>query len=585
MPVGGDVRAVRGAVLFGVGLIVISELLGAFEAFARGPVAAVWSLAAVGAGLAWSRRRRRGSGAPEPGRARDPAAVVALAAVGIVLALCLAAALVAPLSNGDVLGYHLPRVRHWIQNRGFAHYPTASLRQISFPMGGGYLVAHLVLLTGSDRLASLPQWGALLGCALITASLGRRLAGPGARIPTALACVTVPMAVLQATNPQTDLIAAFSLACFVHLVFATPRYRPVDVLWLGLALGVGLATKPTLELFAAPFLVILALRARRYGRLAAVAVPLVTVLVAVGPALPNAIRNVRTFGDPLGTDVGAALGRRDARVVASNVLRVAALSYPARAVWRGVTWIHAHLLHLDASDPATTFPETGFDERFVEPLRSPDENFAASPLHVTLALASAAAALRRWPRRGRAALRAQLVLALGAAFLLYCAGLRWQPWANRLLLPLVLLGSPLIGWALAEIARPVRLAMGALLGVMAIVCTLTSVRHRLLPPSILSLPRTEAVFADYDRDLPAEYEALLHRAAHDRCARIGLVSTEFAPEYLLWTTLDRTGLPVAIGAANVDNPSRGARPEQAALAPCARITLRRDGGARYTATP
>src|SRR4029078_4663770 len=33
-----------------------------------------------------------------------------------------------------------------------------------------------------------------------------------------------------------------------------------------------------------------------------------------------------------------------------------------------------------------------------------------------------------------------------AGFVIYCALLRWQPWASRLHLPLFMLGSPLIAW-------------------------------------------------------------------------------------------------------------------------------------------
>jgi 4-amino-4-deoxy-L-arabinose transferase-like glycosyltransferase len=561
------------------------------RAFARGPVAAAWLLAAGVAGVAcWRRRRQAARARAVRVPPRDPLSVFSVVAIVLVLAGCLATALLAPPSNGDALGYHLPRVRHWIQNRSLAHYPTASIRQTSFPPGGSYLVAHLQLLTDADRLASLPQWAALLGCVLVTASLGRRLGGRRARIATALAAASVPMAVLQAENPQTDLIAAFWLACFVHLVFATPRYRATEVIWLGLALGGGLVTKPTTLLFAAPFLALLAWRAGRGGRRAALGVPVAVLLVALLPSLPSALRNARTFGGPLGPDLGVALRRHDVRVLTSNVLRHAALDYPLGPVWRGVAWIHAHVLHLDTGDSRTTFPpRSGFDLRYLQPLVSADENFVASPIHLTIALVAAVVILRRRHLRGRMALRAQLALALGAGFVLYCGALCWQPWANRLLVPLVVLTAPLVGWALAAVSAPLRAAASGLLGVVGILLSLTGVRHPLLkatsssPTTIWGRPRAGLYFAGAAPGIAAQYEALLHQATADSCARIELISDEYAPEDLVWITLDRIGYPVQIAEMQVDNPTRDARLELPGAEPCGRVTLQRDGSVQYRA--
>ena len=536
----------------------ISEALGAFDAFARGPIAVAWLLGTVGAGGAWLRAAWRARTTRAPFRShlpRDPLAAFSVACVLLVLAGCLLTALLSPPNNGDVLGYHLPRVRHWIQNRSFAHYPSNILRQISFPPGASYFVAQVQLLAASDRLASLPQWLALLGCILVTASLARRLVGPRAAVATGLACASLPMAVLQATNAQSDLSAAFWLACFVYLVFTRSRYRPWDVVWLGCALGLGLATKPTVLPFALPFVALVALRAGRRGWRAGVIVPTVVVLLAMLPTLPNTIRNARTFGTPVGAELGIVLGHRDLRVFASNVLRHLALSYPSVALWKGISWTHAHILHLDASDPRTTFPETEFEVRYLPPLLSPDENFVASPVHVTIAIAAATAAVARRGRfRGRGGLRAQLAVALAAGFFLYCGAFAWQPWANRLLLPLLVLSSPLIGWALVEVAAPLRAATSAFLGVVGILLSLTSLRHPLLAPrlngagahrapSILSRSRDDLYFADFAPGLREQYESLLRQATADGCTRVGLVATELAPEYLLWVTLDRARSP------------------------------------------
>ena len=205
-------------------------------------------------------------------------------------------------------------------------------------------------------------------------------------MPAAVACATVPMAVLQASNAQSDLVTSFWLLCFVRLLCERRPYRAADVVWMGAALGLGIATKPTVLLFAPPFLAIIALRASRAGWRRGLGVPLAVVLVALLPGLPNTLRNVRTFGNALGPDLGLSLQRHDPGALASNVLRQAALSYPSINLWEGIAWLHAHVLHVDASDPATTVALTGFVPRTARVFLNPDENQVASPVHVTLAL-------------------------------------------------------------------------------------------------------------------------------------------------------------------------------------------------------
>ncbi len=588
---------VRAAVLFGSVLVAVSEGLGAVDAFARGPVVLAWVIvaAAGAAALAWAGTRVvvdpavRGPRVP-----RDRLETIALGCVLVVVILCLLTALLSPPSNGDVLSYHLPRVRHWIQNRSFAHYPTHSLHQISLPFVAGYAVAHLQLLSGGDRFASLPQWAAFLGCVVVAASLARRLFGTRAVVPAAIACATVPMAVLQASNAQSDLVTSFWLLCFVRLLFERRPYRAADVVWIGAALGFGIATKPTVLLFAPPFLAIIARRAARAGWRRGLGVPLAVVVVALLPGMPNTLRNVRTFGNPLGPDLGLSLQRHDPAALASNVLRQAALSYPSIDLWKGVAWLHAHVLHVDASDPATTVALTGFVPRTARVFLNPDENQVASPVHVTLAVVGAAVAFRAARRRrgGWASRRFQLPAAIGVAFLLFCGAIRWQPWANRLLLPLLLLAMPLVGSLVANTSTRIRGGLTIALVGLALLYGLSSVRHpwvaRHEAPSLSLLERTheQLYFAEDElpsvgRKLNASYDELSRRAAADRCARIGLISADDEPEYLVWRALDRAGATPQLRNVAVMNASRAGRAELPGMDTCATVMLR-GGLADYT---
>lgn len=562
--------ALRAAVLLGISVALLTEMLSALGALAYGPVVATWSLMAFAAVLAVLGTSRNAACPPWPRLPQAPADRRALLVVALVLLVCLATALLAPPNNYDAMTYHLPRVRHWIQNRSLEHYPTHNLRQISFPRGAAYLVTHVYLLAGGDRLVNAVQWSAFLGCVVAAGILAGRLAGRRSRWPAVLACASIPMAVLQSTTPQTDLVASFWLACFAWLVLCRPRHRPRDQAWLAAALGLAVVTKPTVALFAMPLFALLVVRALRRGLGTALAVATVVAAVAALPSLPGALSNLRTFGTPLGTDTGTRNTRLSPTVTLSNLLRNAALSCPWRSLWTGVRAAHS-LLGIDPDDPASTFrPSSLFAPEYADQLLNPDENIAASPLHVLLGLVAGLTALRLARRRRRPL--AALALCLAAGFVLHCTLLRWQPWGNRLLLPLLVLASPLVGWGLVAWPRLAAAMLRPALAVIGPLYALTPIHHPLvaLPESwtystqsasILTLSRQEIYFSSNHKELRDPYHDVLSRAARDGCARLGLVLGPDDWEYPIWTILDATGLPVKIQHVAVRNLSLRAPPE------------------------
>jgi hypothetical protein len=217
-------------------------------------------------------------------------------------------------------------------------------------------------------------------------------------------------------------------------------------------------------------------------------------------------------------------------------------------------------------------------------------------LHVTVALIGAGAAVLAARRRryGWTARRVLLSGALAISFGLFCWGIRWQPWANRLLLPLVLVATPLVGWTLAKASPRMRVTLMGLLGTIGIFYSFTSVRRPFIAhpqaPSLTIFGRTreELYFADDEiengrGELKERYENLLQQAAENDCAHLALVSQEYDPEYLLWVTLDRWRRPVQISNVDVANPSRLAAPEGPDSSPCGLVELM--GRHRYTPLP
>jgi hypothetical protein len=188
-----------------------------------------------------------------------------------------------------------------------------------------------------------------------------------------------------------------------------------------------------------------------------------------------------------------------------------------------------------------------------------------------------------------------LPAAIGVAFLLFCGAIRWQPWANRLLLPLLLLATPLIGSVLANTSTRIRGGLTGSLVALAVLYGLSSVRHpwvaRHEAPSLSLLGRTrdQLYFAEDElpsvgRTLRASYDELSRRAGIDGCTRIGLISGDDEPEYLVWRTLEHAGVTLQIRNVAVTNASSTARAEIPSVETCAIVVVRK-GRADYARVP
>ena len=545
------------SVLWGIVVVTGTELLGAVRLFGRGPLALLWTAVLLFAAVRLFRRRHAGGGVPgrSIGSVIRPDSLVVGAAV--LLGAILLTALVAAPNSWDSMTYHLPRVLHWIDNRSVAHYPTHILRQLFMPPGAEYVIAHLASLAGGDRLANLPQWLALAGSAVGVSRIARQLWGsPLAQVLAAVFAVTLPMGVVQGSSSQNDLVVAFWLIAFVsYWLPLLSRETPSgsDFLLGAASLGLAVLTKGTGPLYAAPFLVIfaamfLATRTTQGGRWGLV---VAGIAVVAAMNLPHLLRNQALFGTPLGPPAGVLAESLGPRAIASGVLRNAAihLALPS-AGWNGgleSTVRRAHAaIGADPEDPRTTWRGSRFQVPPVPPGAAPPdpdemlflmlhEGYATSPLHFLLA----AAALALAAKSGRPALL--YALACAAAFLLFCAALKWQPWHARLHLPWFLLAAPAVGLLLSRTPALGRWA-GAILLLGALPALLLSPTRPLLGPgNIFETPRTDQYFASRP-DLKGPFLESAGRLPKRSCP-VGLRIGPDDGEYLIHATLRAAGNP------------------------------------------
>jgi hypothetical protein len=511
-----------------------------------------------------------------------------------IAAVLLVVAYLSPPNTNDSLAYHMPRVLSWAQQASLDNYPTPIPRQLWMPPFAEWAVLHLYLLGGSDRLANLPQWlamvGSLLACALLAVRMNEKHPHR-AGILAAVFCATLPMGALQATSNQTDYVAAFWLICLAYwVVLAHQRYpngkRLTRLQFAGLACaaGLGMLSKGTFYPFAAPWLVWLLVSMLRPSfptspwktRLSAILRSLSLSLVLIFLLnLGTWMRNQQAYGFPLGPRDGMRFLSNEIinpSVLLSNLLRNSTLHLatpygvingPLR---QAVEIVHAWI-GLDASDPRTSL-----DDYRVK--RSLQEDYAGNFWHFILTGLSMLVVGWRFfdpqnrkrqtnaaePALDRHVLVAYALALLGG-FLLFSALFKWQATGSRLHLPLFVLAAPLVGCLFAQplellsasfrLKRPAwgaQKAQSLAFSTLAALLLLVGYRSILSNPSrplivdqasaveasILVAPRSELLFANSPEMAPTYFSLANAIALLDSCAHFGLILDSHDAPYPFW---------------------------------------------------
>lgn len=557
-------------------VVLWSELLSAAGLLTRGPVALAWcgtTLLSIGA-LAEATRAGRAPWAPGDWAARLRRAFredrVSSGVILLVAAITLVIALWAPPNTYDSMTYHMSRVSAWIQQGSLDHFATGIERQNTQQPLAELAILHLQLLSGSDRFANLVQWMAFILSTVLVSLVVQEMEGSRrSQWRSGLLVVTLPMAILQSSGTQTDLVAgALCLAFVLFLMRAVRLGRTDDWLLCGLALGLALLTKGTSYIFAAPFGAWLGARALLHGegRARRRALALGGLALLIGLLLNAAFlqRNASLYGNPFGERVSRHRNAEiSARVVVANGVRHAALNFttPIGPAQRALDWAMDGVLEVVGEPEGSSWPGTRFEVD-----HHPDEDRASNPLHFVM-IVLACAALPFAPRHLR---RSTLPYALSllAAALLYCLLLRWQPWATRLQLPLFLLGLPLVALALEQKVRALAWGMIVVVLLAGSARVLLSNPSRPLVPhkgrSLVTTSRTSLYFARASKlEDPFVTAATLLRDSGAN--EIGLVIGRNEWEYPLWVLLgnEATRRPPVLRHVAVGNRSSTYEPKGA----------------------
>ena len=297
--------AVAGGVTAGAVVVALSLALSVPEALSRTGLLAGEALVAAACVAVWLRRGREPMPSWNPSSVLRcvPRSLVVLVA-GAALALQFYVALAVAPNNWDSMTYHLSRAAYWLQYQSVGPFPGGTIRQVDSAPNGELLQAWTMAFTGSDRFASLVQWGCLVGTGLCVFAGARllRFAPPAAAFAASV-FVILPQPIMQATSTQNDVIVTFFLtACALFTVRGIRDRHVGDLAIAAAAAGLALGTKGT-ALFAAPGLALIAMAAvvayRPGRRLLLIAAGLyVSGLIVLGSF--SYVSNLERTGSPFG---------------------------------------------------------------------------------------------------------------------------------------------------------------------------------------------------------------------------------------------------------------------------------------------
>ena len=372
-----------------------------------------------------------------------------------ILILTFIIAFFSPPNNFDSMTYHMARVDHWIQQKSVNFYATSIPRQnYSMPLAE-YQILHIQLLSKSDQFANLVQWmGYVILIILVSEFTKTHRVSRQGQLLAALFAATIPMAILQSSSTQNDIIVSvfcLSFAYYLSRTMNSPSRN--DTIFGGLAFGLALLTKGTAYIFCAGIGLIYGLVSlihhSRETRIKLIKSYSFMIVFALILNVGFYQRNLDLYGHPLSTETGRltvddfSLGG-----VYSNIVRnsSAHLAVPIPSINEKISArVSAHLGDL-AEDPDITFPGSPFKIHFLI-----NDDQAGNPIH--LLLISVVIVLILAKRKNRDSSIDSHIGAVILSFLLFSALLKWQPWGSRLQLPIFILGAPLVGYYIDSVNK------------------------------------------------------------------------------------------------------------------------------------
>jgi len=381
---------------------------------------------------------------------------VIMICIGLILLTTFIIAIYSPPNNFDSMTYHMARISNWIQNQNISYYPTSIPRQnYSLPLAE-YVVLHLQIISQTDIFANLVQWSGFVLVVLLVSKIADyfQISRRG-QLLTALFAATIPMAILQSSSTQNDLITGLGCLSFGYFLLRTIREKSWNMaFYSGLSLGIALLTKGTAYIYCAAIGIVIGISELLFNNWKSkISLTIKLVSIVVLALLFNSgvyFRNMDLYSNPLSTASDRVTSDElSLQGLYTNLIRngTVQLALPMPELNKQMTRMVADHLAENNINPDFTFANTVF---VIEFLINEDEsgNF---PHFVLLLLGLMIYPWIKDSKRNN--LSAYLISILFSAAL-FPLTIKWQPWGSRLQLPIFFMGAPLIGYLTDKIRRP-----------------------------------------------------------------------------------------------------------------------------------
>ena len=558
-----------GMILASVFLLTISELLSLVHGLSQLVLAITWTAFCLGTGIVGWRlcliqdavmdlRKRLEEWHP------DRFEKWTLGVFFVFFVVFFVIAWITPVNNNDSLQYHMSRVAHWAQNNSLVHYPTAYPPQLFNSIFTETVLLHIYQLAGGDQGVNLVQclfFGAsLVGVVLCARELGIRRQG---QLMAVLFAGMLPLAILEATTTQNDLVATFwNLGCAYFAIKAAKRgLSRTEILLVGVCVGLGFATKGTFNVFALPFLLwMLAslLRQTNFKRILPVGVLAVTLALLLN--LGFLVRNIQTYQHPIASSEFLEYKRLknySPPALLVNIIQSAALQIRTPVAGLNSRMADGIIHFCEWLGQKNCKNVSG--KEFSLPLLSNQEDTAGNPLQFVSAIIVLFIALLPSKVLGQRWLRIFSLASL-AGLLLVMISIEWEIYATRYQITFLFLMAAVFGYFIEKISvKKLQYAIAALLVLGGLPFLLFS-RTRPVIGMTPKVTLVDSIFVEKPANLMLVYQDVYNDSAiqvarvlmKSGCKEVGLKIDSMDPEYIFWELFDAKANGIRLEIINPD---------------------------------
>jgi 4-amino-4-deoxy-L-arabinose transferase-like glycosyltransferase len=511
-----------------------------------------------------------------------------------ILILTLLTALIYPPNTPDSLSYHMSKVMHWIQNGNVEFYSTAITRQLYLSPFSEFVILHLQLLTNGDYLANLVQWFSMIGCMITVSLINKEFGGNNkSQLFSALFCATIPMGILQSTSTQTDYVVSLWIIILAYFIVRYKTTKSIKYIYaFAVALGLALITKQTAYIYALPFCVwFLFLTLKRPDHfLLLFTIPIIISLINFGQFK----RNFELYGNPIGihsSEYSETIinEKINIKTTLSNFTRNITFNLmvpnsKANNITRNIINKVHDYMKISIHDSKSTFGGEYWT------FFSLYESYASNILHLLIIVFITLILILRGNFKTPIL---TYIINVFFGFLLFSIILKWNPWGNRLLLPLFILFTPIVGIGFFKIkSNKLYLYISIIIIFISLPYLLMNQTRPLLmniekgleskfiikPPPFLKNSRKELYFTYYPK-LYEPYKKITDKIKESNCKIIGIDASKTLEggtwEYPFWvmTKDENRGLYAKIFYFNVKNISNEILKNKFIEKPCAKVFL------------